>query len=160
MSNNNESATVLFPKKISPTKQGCSSANLSCLAACVRRAVGWSRLIAGESRSHGRCPASQRMQCNAGREDHEASSLSSCAALPVAKLPRIMHGNGRPAAFLGWYGGRGHVACRGAREREPVPVCQHAPWCVVCARVDPLSVLYALGAASSRDPSTKRPSMH
>jgi len=68
--------------------------------------------------------------------------------LPVAKLPRIMHGhgNGRPAAFLGWYGGRGHVACRGAREREPVPVCQpaRAVACGVCARVDP-PVLYALG---------------
>jgi hypothetical protein len=107
---------------------------------------------AGESRSHGRSPASQRMQCRSrgpggSRSIALSRSLSSCASyyscLPVSKLARIMctATAGRPAArfSLGWYGGRGHVACRGARERKE-PVCQHAPWCAP-GRGDPSSVL-------------------
>jgi hypothetical protein len=126
-----------------------SAVSCSCLRAACRWVVTLDRRRVSRSRSHGRCPASQRIcACNAGREDQEALSLR---ALPASGKIATHHVRarqrpaGRPAAFLGWYGGRGHVACRGARAARGACLPARAVVCVVSASsVDP-SVLYAPG---------------
>jgi hypothetical protein len=101
------------------------------------------------SRTMSSLAAHLRMQC---RSRGPGGSLSSCAAcLPASGKIATHHVRarqrpaGRPAAFLGWYGGRGHVACRGARAARGACLPARAVVCVVSASsVDP-SVLYAPG---------------
>jgi hypothetical protein len=138
-----------------------SAVSCSCLRAACRWVVTLDRRRVSRSRSHGRCPASQRIcACNAGREDQEALSLRALpACLPVAKLPRIMygHGNGRPAGRQLFSAGTVVAATllAGAREPRGEPVCQRAPWCVWCPPAVSIHLYCTRPAASSRDPSTE-----